>query len=95
MGPLEALATNLFGVAVMERYQSNLAVRGGVPWGVLTAPGNLSPEQAEGMRDSFVRARISALGAPAVLSGGVTLSPFTVSPKDMALLDVSGLRGYL
>jgi HK97 family phage portal protein len=87
-GPLEALAYNLFGAAALERYQSGLAIRGGIPWGVLTAPGNLSAEQATMLRDNFVRARMSSMGAPAVMSGGVTLSPFTVTPKDMALLEL-------
>lgn len=87
-GPLEALAYNLFGAAALERYQSSLATRGGIPWGVLTAPGNLTSDQATILRDNFVAARLSAMGAPAVLSGGVTLQPFTISPKDMALLEL-------
>lgn len=87
-GPLEALAYNLFGAAALERYQAGLATRGGIPWGVLTAPGNLSPTQATTMRDNFVAARLSSMGAPAVMSGGVTLAPFTINPKDMALLEL-------
>ena len=87
-GPLEALAYNLFGASALERYQSGLATRGGIPWGVLTAPGNLSADQAMMMRDNFVAARLSAMGAPAVMSGGVTLAPFTINPKDMALLEL-------
>ncbi len=87
-GPLEALASSLFGAAALERYQAGLATRGGIPWGVLTAPGNLSAEQAGLLRDRFVAARLSAMGAPAVMSGGVTLAPFTISPKDMALLEL-------
>jgi phage portal protein BeeE len=31
---------------------------------------------------------MSAMGAPAVMSGGVTLAPFTINPKDMALLEL-------
>lgn len=87
-GPLEALATNLFGAAALESYQAGLALRGGIPWGVLTAPGNLSGEQATLLRDRFVAARMSSMGAPAVMSGGVTLAPFTINPKDMALLEL-------
>jgi HK97 family phage portal protein len=88
IGPLEALASNIFGVEAMEQYQANLAIRGGVPWGILTAPGNLTKQQAIDARENFVNARLSAMGAPAVLSGGITLSPFTLSPKDMALLEL-------
>lgn len=87
-GPLEALALNLFGVAALEQYQANLAIRGGIPWGALTAPGNLSENQANEMRDRFVMARLSSMGAPAVLSGGVTLTPFTISPREMSLLEL-------
>jgi HK97 family phage portal protein len=87
-GPLGALASNLFGVAAMEKYQANLAARGGIPWGVLTAPGNLKQAQAQALRDNFVSARMSAMGAPATLSGGVTLTPFSMNPKDMALLEL-------
>jgi phage portal protein BeeE len=48
----------------------------------------LSETQATGLRDRFVQARMSALGAPAVLSGGVTLTPFSISPREMALLEL-------
>jgi HK97 family phage portal protein len=88
IGPLEALASNLFGAAALERYQAGLATRGGIPWGVLTAPGNLSQDQAVQLRENFVQARLSARGAPAVLSGGVQLTPLYINPKDMALLEL-------
>jgi HK97 family phage portal protein len=88
VGPLEALANNIVGVEAMERYQSQLASRGGIPWGVLTSPGNLTRDQAEEQRTAFVNARLSAMGAPAVLSGGVTLTPFNITPRDMALLEL-------
>jgi hypothetical protein len=87
-GPMEALASNIFGAAAMERYQAGLATRGGIPWGVLTAPGNLSATQATALRDNFVAARLSSMGAPAVMSGGVTLAPFTIGPREMALLEL-------
>ena len=87
-GPLEALAYNLFGAAALERYQADLATRGGIPWAAITAPGNLSPAQAVEMRTNYVNARLSAQGAPAILSGGVTLTPVSINPKDMALLEL-------
>jgi HK97 family phage portal protein len=88
VGPLTALASNLFGLAALERYQAQLAVRGGIPWGVLTVPGNLSKEQATELRENYVRARLSAKGAPAIMSGGATLTPIYINPKDMALLEL-------
>lgn len=88
IGPLEALALNLFGAEALEKYASDLAVRGGIPWAVLAAPGNLTSPQATDLRESYVAARARADGAPAVLSGGVTLTPLNLSPKDMALLEL-------
>ena len=40
------------------------------------------------MQNGWVAARKRADGAPAVLSGGVELNPLSLSPKDMALLDL-------
>jgi hypothetical protein len=88
IGAPAALAYALFGAQALERYQSSLAMRGGVPWGALTFPGNMTAEQASAARDAFVAARMSALGAPAVLSGGVQLTPFNINPRDMALLEL-------
>lgn len=91
-GPLESSATNLFGVEAMERYASDLTVRGGIPWAVLTAEGRtLTAAQSADARGQFVAARMSSNGAPAVLSGGFKLDTLTFSPKDMALLE---LRSY-
>ena len=88
IGPLEALASNLFGAAAMERYQAQLTTRGGIPWGVITVPGNMGQTQAIELRDNYVAARMSARGAPAVLTGGATLAPLYINPKDMALLEL-------
>ena len=40
------------------------------------------------MRENFVDARLSAMGAPAVLSGGVTLNSLSLSPQAMSLLEL-------
>lgn len=87
-GAMEAATQTLYGAAALERYAANLAMRGGIPWATLTAPGNLSEAQATDMRERFVMARMSAMGAPAVLSGGVKLETLTINPKDMALLEL-------
>lgn len=87
-GPLEAAAYNLLGAAALEKYASNLATRGGVPWGVLTHPNRLNAEQALDLQNSWVSASARRDGAPAILSGGITLEPLTISPKDMALLEL-------
>lgn len=87
-GPLEAGCGALFGAEAMEKYAANLAIRGGIPWGVLESPRRLTAQQANDMRTQYVYSRMSALGAPAVMSGGVTLRPLTFNPKDMALLEL-------
>lgn len=87
-GPLEACATNLVGAAAMEQYAANLASKGGVPWGVLRHPANLTGTQASDLQSAWTRAAGRRDGAPAVLSGGVELEMLTLSPKDMALLEL-------
>lgn len=88
-GPLAAAAANLCGASALETYAANLAQRGGVPWGVLTyGGGELSGSKARELQDQWVSARRSAAGAPAVLSGQLTLETLTINPKDMALLEL-------
>lgn len=87
-GPLEAVARNLCGADALERYAAELASRGGVPWGVLTHPANLKSEQADVLRDRWLSASADRHGAPAILSGGMTLQTLTLSPRDMALLEL-------
>lgn len=87
-GPLEAAAQAMFGAAALEQYQADLASRGGIPWGVITTPNRLTADQAYDMRTQYVTARLGARAAPAVFSGGATLSALNISPKDMALLEL-------
>lgn len=86
--PLEAAAANLIGAEAMERYAANLAAKGGVPWGVLKHPANLNSRQAADLQESWRTAASRRDGAPAVLSGGVELEMLTLSPTEMALLDL-------
>jgi HK97 family phage portal protein len=88
-GPLEAGAGRVIAAEVFARYASNIAAAGGVPPSVLEHPEELTGEQAAELQAQWVNARVSALGLPAVLSGGVTWKPTVVSPAEMALLDLS------
>ena len=88
LSPLEGARGNLVSAAALERYGAALATRGGIPWAVITDPVKQTGEQSQQLQDSWVRARQRADGAPAVLSGGLELKPLTLSPKDMALLDL-------
>lgn len=88
VGPLSAATRSMYGAAALEQYQADLAGRGGIPWGVITAEGRLTAGQARDMRAQYVASRLGARGAPAVFSGGATLTPLNISPKDMALLEL-------
>jgi HK97 family phage portal protein len=90
-GPLEGAAYSLLGAAALEKYAAELAANGGVPWAVLQFPDELSSRQVDDIHGRWISARMRAMGAPAVISGGFDLKPLTFSPKDMALLD---LRTY-
>jgi HK97 family phage portal protein len=88
-GPLEAGAGRLIAAEVLARYATSLAANGGVPPSLLEHPEELTPEQSSLLKAQWVQARMSAIGEPAVLSGGVTWKPTQVNPADMALLDLS------
>jgi len=87
-GPLEAGAGRLVAATTLARYATTVAAAGGIPNAVLTYPGNLNKTQAQDLQAAWVDARMSAMGLPAVLSGGVTFETLSFSPKDMALLEL-------
>lgn len=88
ISPLQWIGRNLVGAESLERYQAELAANGGIPWGVLTAPGNLTAQQADDNRERWIDASRRRGSAPAMLSGGLTLETLTLSPTDMALLEL-------
>src|SRR5262245_16205368 len=88
-GPLEAGAGRVVASSLLVRYASGFAAAGGVPTSILEHPEDLNPEQAAELRAQWVSARLSAIGEPAVLSGGVTWRPTQTTPKDMALVDLA------
>jgi HK97 family phage portal protein len=88
-GPLEAGRYRLVAARVLAQYATNLAAGGGIPTSVLEHPEKLSAEQSQILKDQWVTARLSSIGEPAVLSGGVTWKPTQLNPTDMALLDLS------
>jgi HK97 family phage portal protein len=88
-GPLEAGAGRVIAAEVLSRYATSIAASGGVPPSVLEHPEELTAQQAADLQAQWVASRVSALGLPAVLSGGVTFKATAISPKEMALLDLS------
>ena len=90
-GPLEAGAARMVADRVLSRYAQQFAAAGGVPASILTHPEELTAKQASDLQAQWVMSRRSHLGEPAVLSGGVTHSTIQISPKDMALVELSQL----
>lgn len=88
-GPLEAGAGRLIAAGLLARYAEGIIGAGGVPPSVLEHPEELSEARSAKLQAQWVNARLSRLGEPAVLSGGVTWKPTAINPRDMALLDLS------
>jgi HK97 family phage portal protein len=90
-GPLEVGASRMVADQLLSRYAQGFAAAGGVPTSVLTHPDKLTETQATELKAQWVEARRSAIGEPAVLSGGVTWQATQINPKDMALVELSQL----
>jgi HK97 family phage portal protein len=91
-GPLEAGAARLVAGQVLTRYGTTLASSGGIPSSILQHPEELSAEQAATLQAQWVQARLSTIGEPAVLSGGVTWQATQMNPRDMALVELQQLN---
>lgn len=88
-GPLEAGAGRLIAAELFGRYATGIAQAGGVPASVLKHPEELTAQQATDLQAQWIDARLSAIGAPAVLSGGVEWEATQLNPEQMALVDLS------
>ena len=86
IGPLEWTASAVCDAAALDAYAAGIA-RYGV-WGILTAPGELTEQQAADLKAQWAASRLDSLGMPAVASGGISYETVTMSPKDLALLDL-------
>jgi HK97 family phage portal protein len=86
IGPLMWAWSNLVHAAELNEYAAKIAKYG--VWAVLKHPEDLDAEQAGDLQNQWMSARYERPGAPAVLSGGITFEQLTMSPKDMALLDL-------
>jgi HK97 family phage portal protein len=89
-GPLEAGAPRLVAAQALARYAQQFASSGGVPNAVLTHPDELTANQSADLQSQWVQARMSSIGLPAVLSGGVDFKTLQFNPSDMALVELSG-----
>jgi HK97 family phage portal protein len=89
MGPLEAGRSRVVAAATLARYASTFVEGGGVPYYALTHEEELDSQQATDLLNAWWTSRRSKLGQPAVLGGGIHIEPLQVSPKDMALVELS------
>ena len=87
-GPLEAGSARAVAAQMLAQYGTGLASNGGVPSSILQHPEELSAEQAAALQAQWVQARLSTLGEPAVLSGGVTWQATQMNAEEMALIDL-------
>lgn len=88
IGPLEWAGRALETAGALERYASKLATRGGIPWAVLKSARNINDTQATDAQTAWVNASLRRDGAPAVIGNAFELQPLTISPRDMALLEL-------
>lgn len=88
-GPLEVGAGRIVAANALSRYATTLAASGGIPHSILTHPDNLDDAQSRDLQTAWVSARMSSMGLPAVLSGGVTFQAVSIDPERMGLLDLS------
>lgn len=87
-GPLEAGRSRLIAARMLTQYGTDLAATGAIPNAVIKHPDELTRDQSTELQRDWVEARLSTMGLPAVLSGGVTFETLQISPKDMALVDL-------
>lgn len=90
-GVFEAYWSNMASAYASEVYSANYLQRSGVPSAVLTYNGRLNEQQAKDLQSQWVEAVAGRMGAPAVLTEGLTYAALSFSPKDLMLLE---LREY-
>ena len=86
--PMETATNRLRTIAALQRYGTDLASQGGVPWGVLKAKNRMTADQALDLRMQWVTAARDRLGAPAVLDNDTDLMVTQMQPKDMQLVEL-------
>ena len=86
ISPLAWVGRNLVSAAALESYAADIAETG--VWSVLKHPGNINRKQADDLKANWKTQRQLDPAAPAVLSGGIEFDTLSLSPKDMALLDL-------
>src|SRR5262245_30050853 len=89
-GPLEAGGARLTAAKVLTTYATTVAST--TPPSILKTETQLGEAGALKAKAQWVAARQSAIGEPAVLDGGMEWQPAQISPREMALLELSGFN---
>ena len=90
VGPLEVAGARMLTAGVLATYVRNMAATGGVPDYTLETDQPLNGAKAQELLDAYMTARALNIGAPPVLSSGVSLETHMhMSPRDMAMLEIS------
>lgn len=89
-GPLEAGHARLVAAGVLLRYLSSFVAAGAVPSSVLESEEDITAAQASDLHAQWINARMSGLGLPAVLGGGVTWKATQTDPLSSALAELAG-----
>jgi len=87
IGPLEWASKSIASAAALERMNTDLATRGGIPWAVLKSQRKLNSKEASDLQNRWIEGARSRQGAPAILSGTLELETLTISPKEMMMLE--------
>jgi HK97 family phage portal protein len=90
VGPLDAGQTRLLAARVLLRYLTQFVAGGAVPSSVLESAEDVTAAQANELHAQWINARMSKLGLPAVLGGGVTWKPTQTDPLSSALAELAG-----
>ena len=88
-GPLDAGRSRLVAARVLLRYMTNFILGGAVPSSILESPDEITAKQASDLQAQWLNARMSNLGLPAVIGGGVTWRPTEANPLDTALVELA------
>lgn len=92
IGPLDVGRTRMVAAMVLNRYATNFALAGGVPPSILKHPDELTELQVTDLLNQWVTSRMSNMGLPAVLSGGVEWEQTGINPLETALVDLAGYQ---
>ena len=88
-GPLDACGARLIAARVLLRYLTQFVQGGAVPSSVLESDEDVTAKQASDVQAQWINARMSRLGLPAVVGGGLKWKPTQTDPLSSALAELA------